>query len=450
MTTFTAEQILALAPDASSASAGRGLANLRTWQNLGSSGLALWGECQGSGKKPYQTQIDLSEPAFRCSCPSHKFPCKHGIGLLLLHSASPSAFETAPPPPWVAEWLGKRDETAQKRAARADDPPDEAAATKRAASKQRTAARREANALGGVADLGAWLEDLARAGLASLAGRPQAFYAEPAARAQDAQLPGLRRRILDLSSIPGSGASWESRALYALGALYALVRAVQQLQQLPPALQADVRAALGVSVKREDLLAREPAVSGPWCVLRADAFAVEHEQNLRGQRIWLRHSDSGADALLLDFAFANRPFGLSLPAGAVIEADLVFHPGGAPLRAEIVRRGAALGGARIPGTTTIAAALERYAAALAANPWVELFPLAIAAARLGGADGRWEAIDSEGRALPIAPAAGQPWQLLALSGGRPLPLFGVWDGARFTPLSAEVDGELVMLQGRAR
>ncbi len=31
---------------------------------------AVCGLCQGSGKNPYQTQIDLIGPAFRCSCPS--------------------------------------------------------------------------------------------------------------------------------------------------------------------------------------------------------------------------------------------------------------------------------------------------------------------------------------------------------------------------------------------
>ena len=39
---------------------------------------------QGSAASPYQTGIDLSEPAFQCTCPSHKFPCKHGLGLFLL------------------------------------------------------------------------------------------------------------------------------------------------------------------------------------------------------------------------------------------------------------------------------------------------------------------------------------------------------------------------------
>ena len=87
-TTLTAEQILALAPDPASARAGQGLANARKWATLGCDMRSAWGECQGSAREPYRTQIDLSEPAFRCSCPSRKFPCKHGLGLFNLHPAS--------------------------------------------------------------------------------------------------------------------------------------------------------------------------------------------------------------------------------------------------------------------------------------------------------------------------------------------------------------------------
>lgn len=100
---WTSEQILALAPDASSAKAGKDLATARKWVSLGCTEQAAWGECQGSGSSPYRTQIDLSEPAFRCSCPSRKFPCKHGLGLLLLLQSNPALFEQAVPPAWVSE-----------------------------------------------------------------------------------------------------------------------------------------------------------------------------------------------------------------------------------------------------------------------------------------------------------------------------------------------------------
>jgi hypothetical protein len=102
MMNWTTAQILALAPDAASAKAGQGLATARKWLTLGADGQAAWGLCQGSGKDPYQAQIDLTEPAFRCSCPSRKFPCKHGLGLFLLLASSAAAFKEKEPPDWPA------------------------------------------------------------------------------------------------------------------------------------------------------------------------------------------------------------------------------------------------------------------------------------------------------------------------------------------------------------
>ena len=113
--TLNADQILALAPDAGSAKAGQSLANRRKWLALGRSDRAAWGECQGSAREPYRTQIDLAEPAFRCSCPSRKFPCKHGLGLFLLLASDPAAFDRGAPPAWVAEWLSRRDQSAAQR-----------------------------------------------------------------------------------------------------------------------------------------------------------------------------------------------------------------------------------------------------------------------------------------------------------------------------------------------
>ncbi len=49
------------------------------------------GLCQGSGRQPYQARVDLAEPAFKCSCPSRKFPCKHGLALLLLFAKTDTA-----------------------------------------------------------------------------------------------------------------------------------------------------------------------------------------------------------------------------------------------------------------------------------------------------------------------------------------------------------------------
>jgi hypothetical protein len=53
-------------------------------------------------------------------------------------------------------------------------------------------------------------------------------------------------------------------------------------------------------------------------------------------------------------------------------------------------------------------------------------------------------VDRDGAALTLAPDT-DVWQLLALSGGHPVPVFGEWIGQRFHPLSAEIDNRLVSL-----
>ena len=67
---WTAQRILQLAPDPASGKAGQGLASPRKWPSLGHDADAVWGECQGSGAKPYQVQVALAGPSFKCSCPS--------------------------------------------------------------------------------------------------------------------------------------------------------------------------------------------------------------------------------------------------------------------------------------------------------------------------------------------------------------------------------------------
>jgi hypothetical protein len=105
---WTPQQVLGLAPDASAAKAGQGLGTPRPSSEVGRDDRALWGLCQGSGKKPYQTQVDLSEPAFKCSCSSRKFPCKHALGLLLVWTST-NTVPAAKRPAWVEEWLASRE-----------------------------------------------------------------------------------------------------------------------------------------------------------------------------------------------------------------------------------------------------------------------------------------------------------------------------------------------------
>jgi hypothetical protein len=74
---WTTEQAVSLAPDAAALETAQGIATPRKWDLLARDADFVWGLAQGSGAQPYQVQIDLAEPAFKCSCPSRlweKFP----------------------------------------------------------------------------------------------------------------------------------------------------------------------------------------------------------------------------------------------------------------------------------------------------------------------------------------------------------------------------------------
>jgi hypothetical protein len=442
--TLTADQILALAPDSASAKAGQGLASPRKWAALGSSERAAWGECQGSGREPYRTQIDLNEPAFRCSCPSRKFPCKHGLGLLLMLASQPAAFTQGAPPPWVAEWLAKRDQSAQQRTVKQDRaaaPADAGAQKQRAAAQARSVAAREAKVAAGVEELGRWLRDMVRQGLASAQGRPYSSWEAIAARMVDAQAPGLARLIRDLAGVPASGEGWQERLLERLTRLFLLIEGYQHLDRLPPEEQTDVRATVGWPLNQDELLAMS-GVRDRWLVVGQH---VEDEEQLRVLRTWLWAAGAGRPALALAFAAPGQPLDRSLVPGTALDAELVFFPGAHPLRALVKRRHGPPGPLDgMPGNG-IGAATAAYAAALARSPWIERFPLALAGVTPLRDGERWLVRDADGLALPLARRFARGWRLVALSGGRPLALFGEWDGDALLPLSAWAEGRFAVL-----
>jgi hypothetical protein len=458
MPILTPDQITALAPDPGSAKSGRELASARKWVSLGKTEGAAWGECQGSAKEPYQTQIDLSEPAFKCSCPSRKFPCKHGLGLFLLLAAQPGAFKQQAPPAWVTEWLAKRAANAQKAKEKSEkvEPAVDTAgeAARPAPEKTQRSARREERIRQGLEDLDLWLSDLARQGLSAVQSKPASFWETPAARLVDAQAPGLARRVRGLAAIPGAGEGWQERLLAQAAKLYLLLRAYQNLAALPAPAQADVRAQVGWTLEKDELLLL-PALEDRWHVL---AKKVEEDTSGRGgrgaalktQRTWLLGQASRRPALVLSFAAPGQVLDTSLIPGTSLTAELVFYPGGFPLRALVKRQVSPCEAAPGPeGFADVTAALAGYAAALAANPWLEVFPMLlnnVIPARAGAPAGEtWHLRDQAGRALPLAPGFGQAWTLAAMSGGLAVDLFCEWNGETLYPLAGWSGGRFVLL-----
>lgn len=423
MSSWSVEQIIAFAPDKGSASAAQALVVPSRWSLLGSRGIAVWGECKGSGSKPYLTGIDLSEPAFKCSCPSRKIPCKHALALFLLYSGNPEIFTSKKPPHWIEEWMEGRRE--RDITIVPEDRPDPKAQARRDA-------KQTSKVEAGVGELELWLSDLIRNGIASAPGQPYAFWDTIAARMVDAQAPGLARQLRELSGIASSGDRWPERFVARLGRIHLLLAGFRRLGDLPPEVAADIRTQIGWTQRLEEIRAL-PGIHDTWHLL---GRAQETEERLRVQRNWLWGERSGRPALLLQFAHGQQQFEFSLLPGTSFEAELAFFPSATPLRVAVKEHLGELNPTGImPGFERLLDATDAYSTALGRNPWIERFPMALRNVIPGHYNSTWGIRDNEGRVIPLHRDDERIWKVIALAGGHPVHLFGEWNGETLYPLS---------------
>jgi hypothetical protein len=423
-------RVAALASDASSLWAAQSLASSGSWPVTGAGdGDAVWGECQGSAATPYRTAVDLSGPAYRCSCPSRKFPCKHALGLLLLWSDGAIANHAAAPD-WAATWLASR-------AAKASDTTDPKPAADPAAALHR-AQQREARVAAGLAELDRWLCDQVRQGLAASQRSGYRHWDEIAARMVDAQAPGLAERLRALAAVPHSGPGWEGRLLEEYALLRLLATAYRGQQALSPALRDTIRSRIGFTVRQAEVLASAAPVRDHWYVLaRRDL----DQGRISTRRAWLRGARTGRFALVLSFAAVGESLDNSLTVGSQTDADLAFYPAAVPLRALVKTRYDTIQADAPPGGA-IGGLLAEYATALGQDPWLDTWPALLevtpARAPLPCVS------DAAGDALPLHPGAADRWPLFALSGGRPVTVAGEWTPRGLWPLTAWAPGGTVV------
>ncbi|WP_405408753.1 SWIM zinc finger family protein [Streptomyces decoyicus] len=438
---WTTDQVLALAPDEASRRAGGKLAAQGPWSETGADGGAVWGQCKGSGKKPYQTVVDIKGPAFKCSCPSRKFPCKHALGLLLLWAGDDREVTAGEPAQWAGEWLAGR----RERAERSASAPSDAGAPSRAPADPEAARRRAERRMqrigAGATELEQRLEDLLRSGLASAERAGYGSWDETAARMVDAQAPGLASRVRELGSAAASGPHWPAQLLEECALLHLLDQGFLGIERLPAPLAATVRSRVGLTTEAADLLTGPEAatVRDRWLVL---AQQDSEDGKLTTRRIFLRGERTGRMALHLSFGGANRPLDVALAPGLVLDADLAYYPGARPLRAVLGERHAPAAPGPVPPGCGIDAALAAYGDALRDDPWLDSWPVVLAdVTPIPSRDGTsWQLADTDGEsALPLDPRClGRTslWQLAAISGGAPVTVFGECGHRGFLPLTA--------------
>jgi hypothetical protein len=296
---------------------------------------------------------------------------------------------------------------------------------------------REDRVAAGVEELSRFLIDLLRQGLAGASSSGYRSFDEMASRMVDAQAPGLARRVRDLGALCHDSSSPRDLLLDRIGRLHLLLEAYRRIDRLPPDLAADVRSLVGFTTRRESVLAT-PCVQDTWWAL---GRRLEVQDDLSTSRAWLWGEKSGRFALILSFSAAGRPFDVGPSPGSVLEGKAHFYPSAVPLRAVLDAQGPV----RKDHSTKPVVHLpveqtwDRMLDCHARLPWLDRFPMALQSVVPERHGDRW-VLRSEGLTLPMTPFGQDGWDLLALSGGHPVDVFGEWTGVSLAPLACFAGG----------
>lgn len=396
------QKIEALAPDQASLTAARKLLESKKWplSEIAADGRFIWGECQGSGSAPYRACVALADLAYKCSCPSRKFPCKHSLALMWRYQQKPDKFNPNQVPQWVLDWSAKRRGAKPASAAQmpstsplpekdiafalADgDQAELAQDTERAAkARERNQQQREVLIQSGLDDFILWLSDVYLCGLLAFLQTSSAGCRQAAKRLVDAKASGLASQLDELaSSVMQIPEAQRPRYLHQhLSALYLLACAYQRQAQLPEALRHDVRRLIGWTLSREQLLDTPEAerVTGQWQVLAVREYM--QNDGLRRIETWLNLANQigGRFAVLIDYHHASA--GIVAPPfqpGEALEGCLVYFRSATPLRGILVDYQRCETAAALSSGQGLAEALAERLARRKQNPWLPNWPLAV-------------------------------------------------------------------------
>ena len=439
------EQVLALAPRPTSVAAAQPLAVPARWTSTGYDDRAVWGRCVGTSAEPYECAVDHVDVAFRCSCPSRVLPCKHTLALLLLWARGHVAASSVPP--FAAAWLAQRHASAETAKPDATEPvvdvpssvdaPDQSPAAATGAAlllplqPNKSRDDRIARMAAGLAELDRWLDDRVRTGLADPSLASYKTWDGLAARLIDAQVGGLANRVRRLAGLVGAHPDWHSQVLAELGVLHLLATSGRHLGALPLGLADSVAATIGWQVRQADVLGGVP-LTDRWVVMgRSDV----REDRIEVRRIWLRGTETHEWAMVLSFAAYQQSLDTSFVVGTQVHADLFRYPGAVALRVLVGPRHSEPRPAPPLLGSSVAQACAQVGRALAAEPWLERYPLCVLAAPTR-AGGRWLLTDATG-SLPLVDGT-IVGTLLACSAGRPAIVTAEWTAAGLVPLTVHL------------
>lgn len=262
---LSSQSIEGMAPNAAAAKNGRDLVAKDKFSGLSidADGRLIWGQCAGSGKKPYYCSADFihpESPVFRCSCPSRQFPCKHCIGLLYAHEKGLN-FTVAEVPEDIAGKREKLEKRQEKKIQEKQTLKEKAAAPK----KVNTAAvvKKINTQLAGLNTAAALLSNIVNTGLSAIDAREFKNLQEQVKELGNFYIPGVQTAFSNLLlALADVQNQVYTRAIDQINYIHALLKKAEvylsgrkENPAAPPETGSEIEEQIGYVWKLADLVA---------------------------------------------------------------------------------------------------------------------------------------------------------------------------------------------------
>ncbi len=281
----------------------------------------------------------------------------------------------------------------------------------------------------GITHLQQWLRDLIKIGILQFDFETSVF--EISSRMVDAKLGAIANRLRQMSLLDRTDPEWVQRITADLAKLFLITLQFSRLDKLSEAEKSGLFAQCGFSIRRENLM-QQKGLRDLWLVMGQNKSQVE---NLQIRKTWLSGVQSARTALILDYAFGRSTFKEKYLVGSLLKGTLVYYPGTFAMRALFKdKTEQKLTDQKPASFKSIEAFLKQYATALSKNLWIENFPCSLSNVRVFPDGEGFALVDQYHKKITISDQE-RGWNLVALSGGGPIQLFGEWNGRKLYPLS---------------
>jgi len=414
------EEALKLSNDQVTATQALKLIKSKYWTKKNRSHRIISGQFKGKSIQVYTPYIDLKgTPGFKCNCSSRRNPCKHSLALLLVFIDDETSFKSTNDfPKHINEWVANRDAGIKVIS-------KSSSAEERLAASSANRAKRIQIMKSGALDVQTWCQDVLRQGLASLEGQSETFWNGIIGRLVDNKLGGLVSSIRFIRNTIQEESDWPSKVAIELGWLTRVLSSLQNLEDWPEAWQRELLRIGGIHIRKDELEGQK-GIMDDWVRLSEMKGVNEDGGNYRYS--WFFGKKSGAYGELIEYNYQDDIFPKLPKIGFWFPGEMLFYPSPYPNRVLIKNIGYGLHALRpYPGTSELQKVNDIYLTALKQNPWIKKIPISLnGMTPQNGAN--QEIIDRLGATMQVQAESDHWWNLMAISGGAPIPILGLWNG----------------------